>query len=96
MKDKLQNIICLESEALEALIDRVVLYIKEAHDLKGKEELWITPEEAKKKLNISSDTTLMHLRNQGKIRYTQPMRKLILYDRLSIEEYLQENAKDTF
>lgn len=96
MKGEPQNIICLESEALEALIDRVVLYVKDAHDLKGKEEIWITPEEAKKKLNISSDTTLMHLRNQGKIRFTQPMRKLILYDRISIDEYLEENARNTF
>ncbi|MFN8237129.1 MAG: helix-turn-helix domain-containing protein [Chitinophagales bacterium] len=86
------EIICLDNPAFEKLIDRVVLYIKETHDLKGKEELWITPEEAKKKLNISSDTTLMHLRNNGKVRFTNIGRKIILYDRKSIEEYLQENA----
>lgn len=90
------EIICLESPAFEALIQRVVSIIEDSKQLPNEEKTWITPEEAKKKLNISSDTTLMHLRNQGKIRYTQPMRKLILYDRLSIEEYLEENARNTF
>lgn len=90
------EIICLDSPAFEALIKRVVLFIQDTNQLPKEEKTWLTPEEAKKKLNISSDTTLMHLRNQGKIRFTQPMRKLILYDRQSIEDYLEENARNTF
>ncbi|MBX7226419.1 MAG: helix-turn-helix domain-containing protein [Chitinophagales bacterium] len=93
---KTNEVICLDNPAFEALIDRVVSYIKETHNLKGKDETWITPEEAKKRLNISSDTTLLQLRNQGKIRFSQPMHKVILYDAGSIDTYLEENARNTF
>jgi len=85
--------ICLESVAFERLIDRIVDYIKEKHTVKDK---WIIGEEAMKMLNITSPTTLLSLRNNGKIRFSQPMHKVILYDRDSILEYIETHAKDTF
>ncbi|MEM6767521.1 MAG: helix-turn-helix domain-containing protein [Bacteroidota bacterium] len=47
-------------------------------------------------LTITSKTTLQKLRDEGKIRFSQPMKKLILYDRESILTYLEENAQETF
>lgn len=47
-------------------------------------------------LNIKSKTTLQKLRDEGRIRYTQPEKKIILYDRDSIDAYLENNSKDTF
>lgn len=87
------DIICLESEAFYALIEEVVNRLK---DKSSEGEKWIGDEEAMKLLHISSKTTLQKYRDEGLIRFTQPSRKLILYDRDSIFEYLETKAKERF
>ena len=59
-------------------------------------ERWIDGEEALKMLKIKSTTTLQNYRDEGKIRFSQPSKKVILYDRFSIEKFIENNAKDTF
>lgn len=88
-----ETVICLESVAFERLVDRMVSYIKDKYEVKDK---WITGDETMKMLNVTSPTTLLSLRNNGKIRFSQPMHKVILYDRDSILEYIESNAKDKF
>jgi hypothetical protein len=88
------EVICLEDAAFYTLIERVIDRIKEKPG--AKTERWISGEEAMKMLRISSKTTLQKLRDEGKIRFSQPERKIILYDIDSINEYLDKNAKDTF
>jgi hypothetical protein len=88
------QVICLEEEAFYALVEQVVLRIKEKQSIT--EDKWISAEEAMQKLRISSKTTLQKLRDEGKIRFSQPERKHILYDVASIYEYLEKHAKDTF
>jgi hypothetical protein len=66
-------------------------------DLHGpKEDKWISDEEAMHLLRIKSKSTLQDYRNQGKIRFSQPQKKIILYDRDSIMEFLELNARNTF
>lgn len=89
------EVICLDSEAFYALIDEVVERVKETEKGHTKDK-WISGEEAMRLLRITSKTTLSYLRNQGKIRYSQPQKKIILYDRHSIESYLEKHAKETF
>ena len=88
------EVICLEDEAFYALLEQVVLRIKGKDGIK--EDKWISPEEAMQKLRITSKTTLQKLRDEGKIRFSQPEKKLILYDIDSIYEYLEKHAKETF
>lgn len=88
------NVICLEDDAFYALIEQVVARIKERKG--AKEDKWISGEEAMQKLRITSKTTLQKLRDTGAIRYSQPEKKLILYDLDSIYAYLEKNAKDPF
>jgi hypothetical protein len=88
------NVICLEDEAFYSLVDKVIDRLKEK--LAIKEEKWILPDEAMKKLGINSKTTLQKYRDEGRIRFTQPDKKIILYDNDSIKEYLEKNAKNTF
>lgn len=88
------EVICLESEAFYALVEEVVNRLKEKNGIE--QERWINDEEAMKLLHISSKTTLQRYRDEGLIRFTQPSRKLILYDRNSILEFLNTKAKDTF
>lgn len=91
---KNQDVICLESDAFQKLVDTLVGYVKEKHLIK--EDAWITGDEAMRLLNISSKTTLQTLRDTGKIRFSQPMHKILLYDRQSILDYLEAHARKTF
>ncbi|MCW5921426.1 MAG: helix-turn-helix domain-containing protein [Saprospiraceae bacterium] len=88
------DVICLESEAFYALVEEVVNRLKEKNGIE--QEKWINDEEAMKLLHISSKTTLQRYRDEGLIRFSQPSRKLILYDRNSILDFLNTKAKDTF
>ncbi|AYQ30962.1 helix-turn-helix domain-containing protein [Runella sp. SP2] len=88
------KIICLEEEAFYALIEQVVARLKQVHG--EDKEKWISDEQAMQLLNIKSKTTLQKLRDEGKIRFSQPQKKIILYDRDSIDTYLQQHARNTF
>jgi len=46
------------------------------------------------KLRIKSKTTLQKLRDGGKIRFSQPEKKIILYDLKSIYSYLDQNVNN--
>lgn len=85
------QVICLQSEALYQLVDKVVEHVKETHHVK--QDKWITPDETMRLLNITSDTTLQKLRDNLEITFTQPSRKIILYDRASIDAYLEKHRK---
>lgn len=87
------EVICLENEAFYSLVEQVVARIK---DKQQKDDKWISGEEAMQKLRISSKTTLQKLRDEGKIRFSQPEKKHIVYDIDSIYAYLDKHAKDTF
>ncbi len=88
------EVICLEDEALYKLVELVAERLQEKEPIVA--EKWVSKEECMQLLKISSPTTLQKLRDEGKIRFTHPKPKLILYDRDSINAYLEEHAKDTF
>ncbi len=88
------QVICLEESAFYTLIEEVYLRLK-----KGQTESlpkWLSGQEAMNMLHIKSKTTLQTLRDTGKIRFSQPQKKVIVYDRDSILEYLEKHAKNTF
>lgn len=88
------EVICLEEEAFYNLFEKVVQHIS----TQQKEEplKWIDGAQAMRLLNISSKTTLQKLRDEGKIRFSQPQKRVIVYDRSSIDDYLETNARETF
>jgi hypothetical protein len=88
------QVICLQDEAFYALIEQVVLRIREKKTIS--DDKWISGEEAMKKLRITSKTTLQKLRDEGKIRFSQPAKKIILYDVDSINDYLDKHSRETF
>lgn len=88
------NVICLHDEAFFTLVEEVVERVREKRNIQF--DRWILPEEAMKVLGIKSKTTLQKLRDEGKIRFSQPQKKIILYDRLSLVQYLEIHSKDTF
>jgi hypothetical protein len=88
------NVICIEESAFYALFDKVFDQLKDKFSLK--QDKWISGEEAMEMLRIKSKTTLQKLRNEGHIRFSQPEKKIILYDVDSINDYLSRHAKDIF
>lgn len=88
------NVICLEEKAFEELIQKVIALVKK--ECPNKQDKWISAEEAMQKLRISSKTTLQKFRDEGKIRFSQPERKIILYDSDSIDAFLEQYCKNTF
>ncbi|MEO9476826.1 MAG: helix-turn-helix domain-containing protein [Cyclobacteriaceae bacterium] len=91
---KSKNIIMIDEEDLEELIakllDRMIILYK------PETRKWIDTEEAMKHLGITSSTTLQKYRDEGRIRFSQPSKRIILYDRESLDEFLDQNARDTF
>ncbi len=88
------EVICLEEEAFYSLFDKVVEHFEVKYMEKPKQ--WIDGAEAMSMLNISSKTTLQKLRDEGKIRFSQPQKKIILYDRNSINAYLEKHTREIF
>ena len=48
------------------------------------------------RLNIKSKTTLQELRDNGDIGFSQPRKKVILYDVDSIETFLEKHSRKPF
>lgn len=61
------EVICLEDDAFFALVEKVVERLREKNNTKGNK--WLSKEEAMKRLNITSHTTLQKFRDEGRIRF---------------------------
>jgi len=88
------EVICLQDEAFYQLIEDVVERLKEKQNIIH--DKWISPERAMEVLNIKSKTTLQKLRDKGQITFSQPQKKIILYDYDSILDYLKSHTKSSF
>tara|TARA_R110002051_G_scaffold86498_3_gene152393 strand:+ start:199 stop:468 length:270 start_codon:yes stop_codon:yes gene_type:complete len=88
------QVVCLQEEAFYALFEKVLEHVEAKID--NKPAKWIDGEEAMGILKIKSTTTLQKLRDEGKIRFSQPQKKIIIYDRDSINEFIEKHARETF
>ncbi len=88
------QVICIETEAFYRLIQQVIAWADQQRN--PAPDKWISDKEAMRMLRISSTTTLQKYRDQGMIRFSQPSRKIILYDRNSILEFIEANVRETF
>jgi len=88
------EIICLETEAFYSLIEEVVSRIREKDNVQ--QDKWVQGQDVMEMLGIKSKSTLQKLRDEGKIRFSQPQKRIILYDRDSVLQYLEEHSKETF
>lgn len=88
------EVICLEEPAFYALIEQVIQRLKPQEGII--QQKWINDDQAMTLLNVKSKTTMQKLRDEGKIRFSQPQKKIILYDRDSINNYISQNANNTF
>lgn len=87
------EVICIEDAAFFSLLEKVYIHLKSLHN--EKHEKWILPDEAMEMLGVKK-TKLQELRDTGAIAFSQPSRKVILYDSDSILEYLDKNTRKPF
>ena len=87
------KVICLEEQAFNELLDKVVERLMEQRQEKP---IWISGEEAMDLLKITSRTTLQKLKNEGHVKFSQPMKKLTLFNRQSILDYIEKHSKEPF
>ena len=87
------KVICLEEQAFNELLDKVVERLMEQRQEKP---IWISGDEAMAMLKITSRTTLQKLKNEGHIKFSQPMKKLTLFNYQSILDYLEKHSKEPF
>ncbi|MBL7681718.1 MAG: helix-turn-helix domain-containing protein [Flavipsychrobacter sp.] len=88
------EVICLEDNAFYSLLDKLSDYIREKYTVTN--DKWISGEEVMKLLRITSKTTLQKLRDEGKFKFSQPEKKMILYDRDSVLEFLEKSSRKPF
>lgn len=89
------NVICIDEKAFYSLLDGVIKYV-ESKMGKDAPDKWVDKKEAMQVLRIKSATTLQKLRDQGMIRFSQPEKKHIVYDRDSINEYFETHVLEPF
>ena len=93
MEQKLE-IICFETSAFYKLIEDLIERFKLVQN--PQQDKWISGPEAMKMLRIKSKTTLQEMRDEGNIRYSQPKKKVILYDADSIRDYVEDFVYEPF
>ena len=79
---KSKEILHLQPGDLEELAQRVAELLQQKFSQLGDE--WINEQECMSLVGISSKTTLLRLRQEGRIRYSQPYKRVIMYDKNSI------------
>lgn len=84
------NVICLESKAFKALVNEVVIQIKQEQRIK--ESPWISEKEAMQLLRIASKTTFKKYRDDGGITFKRISDKHLLYDRDSVLKYIESKT----
>lgn len=89
------EVICFEDRAFYAMIDKLEAYIDSKKPQQSKDK-WVSGTEAMQMLRITSKTTLQKFRDEGKIRFSQPEKKIILYDADSIRDFIEDFTYETF
>ncbi|MEQ8470045.1 MAG: helix-turn-helix domain-containing protein [Marinoscillum sp.] len=87
------DVIVIESDAFYALLEQAVQ--KLGND-KERVDKWIDGSEAMEILRIKSLTTLQKLRDEGEIEFSKINAKTILYNRFSIEEFIERKKSSIF
>ena len=86
--------ITIETQAFYKLIEEVVARMKKESDAIQRNK-WITSNETMSMLGVKTETTLKRLRDAGEIRFSQPDKRIRLYDRDSIETFIENHANKT-
>ena len=89
----MMTMIKIEDRAFWSLLEKVLQKFTEQQ---FRFNNWIGEDEAMKILGIKSKSEMWKLRTEGKLRYSQPRKKIIRYDRDSVIKFLEDHAVNTY
>lgn len=89
-----KKMIPIEPAVLDEVAKRISKHLQQYTRLS--EQVWINEQEAMAMIGITSKGSLLKLRQLGKIRFSKILSKNIMYDKHSILELLNANAKEPF
>ena len=86
------KVICLESEAFEALVNRVAQQVKA--EIFGNNDPFISEDKAMTIINVNSKTTMKKYRDDGRLEYHKRKgSNRIYYKRESLINFLEKKSK---
>jgi hypothetical protein len=85
------EIIAIGSDAFYKLVGEVAASIQKESAATPRHK-WITSNDAMEMVGLKSETPLKKLREEGKIRFSQPHKNIKLYDWDSINDLIEMNA----
>lgn len=84
------EVISIEEKSFYQLLDKILEEVEQKFG--NKEPEWIPEKDALVLLGVRSKTTLQQLRDSDQIRFSQPRKKLIMYHKPSLLEFLSAHA----
>lgn len=87
------SLILMDEEAFYQAIQKLFQQFK-AEQKEG--DIYLSESETMKMLKITSKTTLWNYRNSGKLPYYQINKRVILYLKSEVEEFIKQHKVNTF
>lgn len=87
------DVICLEDRALKELFEMMYQRLMADHGVK--EDKWLSPEEAMRRLNVGK-TTLQKYRDENKLRFSELSARKFVYDAESVAALLDAKAQKKY
>lgn len=84
------EVISIEEQSFYKLIDTVLAEMQEKFGNQKPE--WLSEKDTMQLLGVRSKSTLQKLRDTDAVKFSQPRRKIILYHRPSLLEYLEAHS----
>lgn len=91
---KNQDEVANNVQALKKVFKEIFERLDEYRD--SQQEEYVNADEAKRLLGIKSNSTLQKLRDEGRIIFSMPMHKVILYQKKSIMDFIKMNVQEKF
>ena len=91
---KVRNLKNLNADDLNLLAQRLAELIKEKLGIQSTE--YINEQEVMNITGLKSKGAILKLRQEGKIRYVQPYKRIIMYDKKSVLDFLSKHVKEPF
>ena len=88
-----KEVIVIESKAFQELLNQLVERLQPTEKELNK---WIDGKEVMEILHINSKSTLQKMRDNGEIEFSKINDRTILYNRFSIEEFIESKKSKTF
>jgi hypothetical protein len=84
----------IKIEDIERIANRLAELLQDKFAIQSQQ--WINEQEVMDMTGLKSKGAILKLRQQGKIKYTQPYKRIIMYDKKSILDFLKNHVRETF